>query len=362
MTKPTMLDYIYETKTVLKGIINNSSTLCGNFSKQFVTNEYKRVILVASGTSYNACVTAKYFLEKMLRIPVTPLTAYSFAHYENILSKDDLIIAVTQEGESTNTIDCLKKANTLGLDNYVVTEYLDNTCTQIAKGKVTIDCGREFVGPKTKGYTATVLTLFMMALESAKLKGGISQNEFVDYKSRAETTVNNIDVIIEQTKVWFEDNKEDLIKCECCYMLGYGANIGTAMEGALKSLETVRYPFFSFEVEEFLHGPLASVKPDVYTILIAPKSYGYDRANRLYEIMNSQNKHSYAIGVQEGIHTKHVLEGDFINDPDFSPLEYCIPLQLFAYLLYIAKGIDLEVRNYPRTRDALPTKAKPVQR
>ncbi|MBW8352003.1 SIS domain-containing protein [Bacillus sp. IITD106] len=361
MTKPTMLDYIHETKPAVIGIIQNSGSLCGEFAKQVANKGYKRIILAASGTSYNACVTAKYFMEKMFSLPVTPMTAYSFAHYENVLSKDDLIVAVTQEGESTNTIDCLKKANELGLDNYVVTEYLDNTCTQIAKGKVTIDCGREFVGPKTKGYTATVLTLYMMALESAQHLGTISQEEYVDYKERAAATINNLDVIVEQTKEWFEANKEDLINCERCYMLGYGANVGTAIEGALKSLETVRDTFFGFEVEEFLHGPLASVKPDVYTILIAPKGFGYDRATELYKILHSQNEHSYAIGAQESVDSKHVLAGDFINDPDFSTLEYCVPLQLFAYLLYTAKGIDLEVRNYPRTRDALPTKANPVR-
>ena len=361
MNKFTMLDYVHETKSAVIGIIERSSELCSEFANQFAQKKYKRVILAASGTSYNACVTAKYFMEKMLKVTVTPVTSYSFAHYESILSNEDLIIAVTQEGESTNTIDCLKKANELKLDNYVVTEYLNNTCTQIAQHKVTIDCGREFMGPKTKGYTATVLTLYMMGLESAKAIGNITEDEYVGYKVRAVATINNLDIVIEKTKAWFEANKDDLVKCERCYMLGYGANVGTAIEGALKSLETVRYTFFAFEVEEFLHGPLASVKPDVYTMLIAPKGYGYERANGLYKILNSQNQHSYAIGAQDGVDSKNVLDGGFINDEDFSTLEYCVPLQLFAYLLYTAKGIDLNVRNYPRTREALPTKARPVQ-
>lgn len=361
MSNPTMLDYIHETKSAVIGIIENSSELCETFAKKFVEKRYKRVILVASGTSYNACVTAKYFMEKMLKIAVTPMTSYSFAHYENVLSGEDLIVAVTQEGESTNTIDSLQKANALQLDNFVVTEYLDNTCTAIAQHKVTIDCGREFIGPKTKGYTATVLTLYMMALEAAKSLKHISESDYTGYKSRASATINNLDVVIEKTKAWFEANKEDLVKCERCYMLGYGANVGTAIEGALKALETVRYTFFAFEVEEFLHGPLASVKPDVYTVMIAPKGYGYERANSLYKILHDQNEHAYAIGAQEGVDSKHVLDAGFIDDEDFSPLEYCVPLQLFAYLLYTAKGIDLNIRNYPRTKDALPTKARPVQ-
>ncbi|MDP4109171.1 MAG: SIS domain-containing protein [Bacillota bacterium] len=355
--KPSMLDYVNETKSAIIGIVENSDALCSGFAKQFAAKKYKRVLLPSSGTSNNACVTAKYFMEKMLKVPVTPVTAYSFAHYEEILGTDDLVVAVTQEGESTNTIDSIKKANELGLDNYVVTENLDNTCTKLAQHKVTIDCGREYMGPKTKGYTATVLTLYMMSLEAARAIGNISEKEYADYKKRVAAVINNLDVVIKNTLTWFDDNKEDLSKCDRCYVLSYGANVGTAVEGALKSLETVRDIFFAFETEEFLHGPLASLKPNIYTVFISPKSYGYERANTLFKILNSQTEHSYSIGAQQGAESKHILDGGFIDDDDFSTLEYCVPMQLFAYLLYTAKGIDLEVRNYPRTKDALPTKA-----
>ena len=363
MSNFTMYDYVYETRKYALNIVDNSEKLCKDFAPKFAEKKYDRILLVASGTSNNACVTAKYFMEKILRLPCVIYTAYAFAHYESIFYPEtDLMIAVTQEGESTNTIDAITRANKLGIDNYVVTEYLDNTCTQLAKGKVTIDCNREFMGPKTKGYTCTVLTLYIMALEASKAAGMITDKEYNDVKARMRKTVDNIDDIARASEIWFEANKNDLINCEKCYVLGYGANVGTAIEGALKSLETVRFQFFAFEVEEFLHGPLASVKPDVYTILIAPPSYGYERACGLYKIMNEQNEHSYALGTIDGVETPHVLKAPFINDEDFSTLEYCIPLQLFAYLLYTAKGIDLNVRNYPRTRDALPTKARPVQR
>lgn len=363
MSEFVMLDYIHETQETALKILENSEKICQVFAEGFAEKKYRRVILTASGTSYNACVTAKYYMEKMLRVPCVPATSYAFAHYEETFCPDsDLMVAVTQEGESTNTIDALKKANELGIDNFVVTEYLNNTCTQTARKKVTIDCGREFVGPKTKGYTCTVLTLYLMALEAAKAGGLIENDSYEENKKRLFAVLSNINSVIEKTKVWFEKNKDDFIKCEKCYVLGYGANVGTAMEGALKSMETVRYPYFWFETEEFLHGPLASVKPDVYAVLIAPKTYGYDRVNELFKIMHGQNTHVYSIGAQEGVESDHVLDGGFVNDEDFSTLEYCVPLQLMAYLTYTARGIDLNVRNYPRTRDLLPTKAKPPQR
>lgn len=302
-------------------------------------------------------------MEKTLGIPCVLVNSYNFAHYESVFYPEtDLMVAVTQEGESTNTIDAIERANSMGMDNFVVTEYLDNTCTQIAKGKVTIDCDREFMGPKTKGYTCTVLTLYIMALEAAKAAGKLSEEEYSSIKARMHKTVDNLDNVIAASEKWFEENKADLLPCEKCYVIGYGPNWGTAVEGALKSLETVRYAFFSFEMEEFLHGPLASIKPDVYTIIVAPPSYGYERANGLFKVMFEQHPHVYSIGTQKGFNSSHILEAPFINDEDFSTLEYCVPLQLFAYLLYTAKGIDLNVRNYPRTNGALPTKAKPLQR
>lgn len=359
MSDYVMLDYINETQETSLKIVKDSGNICREFAESFHEKAYSRVLLIASGTSYNACVTARYFMEKMLKVPCVTATSYAFAHFEETLyPQTDLLIAVTQEGESTNTIDALKKANELGMDNFVVTEYLDNTCTKTAKKKITINCGREFVGPKTKGYTCTVLTLYLMALEAAKSCGYADDAEYENYKKRINHVLKHTEKVIQHTKEWFERNKKDFIACEKCYVVGCGANVGTAMEGALKSLETVRYPYFWFESEEFLHGPLASVKPDVYTVLISPKTYGYERINTLFKIMYDQNDHVYSIGAQNGVESDHVLDAEFIDDEDFSTLEYCIPLQLLAYLTYTAKGIDLNVRNYPRTRDALPTKAK----
>jgi len=363
MAQYTMIGYVYETREWALNILDKSAELCADFAKKVAERGYKRIWLVASGTSNNACITAKYFMEKTLGIPCVVVTSYDFAHYENIFYPEtDVVVAVSQEGESTNTIDAIERANALGIDTFIVTEDVNNTCTQIAGGKVTIACGREYFGPKTKGYTCTVLTLYIMAVEAAKACGKIDEAQYADLFARMRKTVDNIDNVAKAAEAWFEANKEDLLPCEKCYVIGYGANYGTAIEGALKSLETVRYTFFSFSMEEYLHGPLASMKPDVYAILVSPPSYGYERMNGLFKVMFEQHDHVYSIGRQEGFTSPHIMEGPFINDEDFSTLEYCVPLQLFAYLLYTAKGIDLEVRNYPRTKGALPTKAKELER
>lgn len=363
MKKPVMLDYIHETRQYAARVLDNSAKNCERFAAQYAARKYKRILIAASGTSCNACITARPFMEKVLGVPVTVFTAYDFAHYDKVIHRDeDLLITLTQEGESTNTLDCIRKADQLSLDNWIVTEDRDSTGTNMAGGRVIIDCGREYVGPKTKGYTCSVLTLYVMALEAGKAAGSITDAQYADYMARARRTVDNIDNVIERSKAWFEHNKEQLVPCERCYMISYGANVGTVLEGALKSLETVRYTFFSFELEEFLHGPIASVKKDVYLLLVSPRGEGYQRANTLYKFLDQHHPNTFGVGAQDGVDSPKVLDGGFMDDEDFSPLEYGIPLQLFAYLLYTAKGIDLEVREYPRPGDALSTKAQKLER
>ncbi len=352
-----MLDYIHEEQKYALHIYDNAEKICEEFANNYAVKSYGRILLVASGTSNNACLTARHFMEYVLNKPVQLFSSYDYAHHNTLFRSDDLVITVTQEGESTNTIDAINVANEHHIDNYVVTENVDNTCTKLAGGKVTIECDREFFGPKTKGYTCTVLTLYMMALEAAHKAESITHSEYEELRARCNKSLSNIDTIIEESEKWFEENKEELIACERAYVVGYGAHVGTALEGALKSLETVRYFYFSFETEEFLHGPLASVKPDVYTFIIAPKGKDYARSHAIYTAMAEQNSHVFAIGKQDGDESKHVLNGTFTDDEYMSVFEYIVPLQLLAYRTFKGKGIDLNVRNYPRISAAVPTKS-----
>lgn len=351
-----MLMYINETYKWVTNIYDKSEAITKDFVEMFKSKEYSRIVLVASGTSYNACLTSKHFIEKVLKMPVYLNTAYDYAHYNSIFNKDDLMISVTQEGESTNTVDAIKKAHSMGVDTVTVTEFLDNTCTKLADTKVTIDCDREYFGPKTKGYTCTVLTLYIMALEVAKSTSRISIEEYNNYKLSMKKTLDNIPNIIEESQKWFDLNFDDLVKCEKAYVVGYGPHSGTAFEGALKSLETVRYFYFSFDTEEFLHGPLASVRDDVYTFIISPKNDDYDRNHNLYKGMSLQNKHVYSIGNQDEYNDNHTLKGPFIDDLYMSVFEYIIPFQILAYRTFTGKGIDLNVREYPLIHDYVKTK------
>ena len=353
-----MLMYINETAKYATQIYEKSEELTADFVKMVCSKNYERIVLVASGTSYNACLTSRHFMEEVLKMPVYLSSSYDYAHYNTVFKKSDLVITVSQEGESTNTIDALLKAKEKGVDTVTVTEYLNNTCTRLSDVKVTIDCDREYFGPKTKGYTCSVLSLYVMALEAAKALKTISEGEYAAFRVSMKKSIDNIPTIIDESEKWFKANEEELVRCEKAYVVGYGPHAGTAFEGALKSLETVRYFYFSFDTEEFLHGPLASVRSDVYTFIISPKNDDYARTQSLYKGMAAQNEHVFSIGAQDGEDNVHILKGSFTDDKYMSVFEYIIPLQILAYRTFTGKGIDLNVREYPKMAGYLNTKTE----
>ena len=356
-----MLDYIHETKSAALHIFNDRKRITEGFVKAFCAKDYRRLLLVASGTSYNSCLTSKHFAEAVLQIPVSLSTSYDYAHYNTLFNADDFAITVTQEGESTNTIDALKTMKSHGIANCVITEVMPNTCTATADFRVDLDCGREFFGPKTKGYVCSVLTIYMCVLEAALKLGRISESQYQTYCDDCQATLDHLDSVVESADQWIELNKEDLFACERAYVIGNGPNVGTALEGALKSLETVRYFYFSFEAEEFLHGPLASVKTDVRTFIIAPHDQTYERLKTLYEAMKEQNEHVFIVGNIDQT-DNHICNASFLDKPYMNVFEYIVPFQLLAYRTFKGKGIDLNVREYPRIGNAVATKAKELER
>jgi len=353
-----MLQYINETGKYALHIFDKAPEICSGISADFKEHQYKRILLVGSGTSNNACLAARDFMRAVLKTPVEVYTSYDYAHYNTLFLKDDIAIFVSNEGESTNTIDAINTAKKNGVRTYIVTEAAKNTCTLTADAKVVLDCGFEYFGPKTKGYTCSVLTLYMIALETAKAMDRVSDAEYEHYRETCRNSLSRIPSIIDASEEFISKNREELIGCERAYVVGYGPHVATALEGSLKCLETVRYFYFSFEAEEFLHGPLASVKDDVYTFIINPKNGDHERCEAIYKGMSRTNSHVFNITSEKDDQDPHVFCGPFTDDEYMSVFEYIIFFQLLAYRTFTGKGIDLNVRNYPKFSNTVPTKAK----
>ena len=144
-----MLDYIHETKSAALHIFEDRARITARFVGTVQGRCVDRLLLVASGTSYNSCMAARHYFERILGIPVELSTSYDYAHFNTLFREGDFAIAVTQEGESTNTVDAIRRMAEKGVPNCVVTEVKDNTCTREADFRVDLDCGFEDFGPKT---------------------------------------------------------------------------------------------------------------------------------------------------------------------------------------------------------------------
>mgnify|MGYP000944868688 CR=1 FL=1 len=209
-----MFDYIKSQPSILSKIIENRKEITKNFVDIYKENNIKGITIIGSGSSFNSSSAAKYFMEKLLKVKVNVIYPYTFNNYENILDKDEIFITVSQGGKSTATIDSVKKVN--------------------------IACGEETVGYKTKGYTSTILTLYLLALETAYALKKINNEEYDLYIKEIEEAVCNIDNIIAETDSWYKTNKDDLVNAENVMVVGYGPNYGTALEGRLKLSETAK--------------------------------------------------------------------------------------------------------------------------
>lgn len=352
-----MLDYIHETKSAALHVFEDRARITARFVEAVQARSVDRVLLVASGTSYNSCMAVRHFFERMLEIPVALSTSYDYAHFNTLFREGDFAIAVTQEGESTNTVDAIKRMAERGVPNCVVTEVKDNTCTREADFRVDLDCGFEDFGPKTKGYVCSVLTLLVCALEWAHASGRLSDEGYEAECERIRATLDHLDAVVAAAERFIERNHDELVACERAYVIGNGEHVATALEGSLKCLETVRQFYFSFEGEEFLHGPIASVRPSVYTFIIAPEGEVGERLRVLYRSMREQNEHVFLVGSLDE-DNPHVCDCGFLSYPDVDALEYVVPFQLLAYRTFTGKGMDLNVREYPRTGKAVPTKTE----
>lgn len=350
-----MYSYVKEEPVVLGNIIDDRKKITMDFISVLEKNDIREIIFVASGSSYNAAFATKYFMQKMMKVKVSVIYPYTFNHYENIFNKDSLIVGISQSGKSAATIEALEKANNLGLRNIVLTADVESKISKYVENITEISCGEEIVSFKTKGYTSTLLTLYLIAIETAYMKKFISLASYNGYIKNLKNIVKNLDNIIDSTDNWYENNKNDLIKTDKIMVIGYGSNYGTALEGGLKLNETVRCSVNSHELEEFMHGPYLSLKEDIYMFFISSPGEGKKRINDLYNYVLNITKHCYMITNIRDDNRKNLI-GNFIAEEDFSPLEFVIPFQILSFKLATDKGIDLSVSKFPDFDDYLKSK------
>lgn len=274
MTKYTMLDYVKETPIVARKNIQHYQMLVEPLLNLMKEKNYRQIILVASGSSYNACYAARPFMKRVLKKDVKIITPFTFTYYENEVEEDDLVLVVTQSGLSTNAIDAIETLNKKGHTSICLTGNVNSDVKKYADFVIDYGVGEELVGYVTKGVTSLCLFLILLS---------IAYTEEEKYIYEVEKAIDINEQLITKTMSFIEKNYKNLSSMNWAYSVGAGANYGTALESALKIGETVHIPSCVYEIEEYIHGPNLQLTPQYNVFIYDSNDQASKRVKQIYK-------------------------------------------------------------------------------
>ena len=343
MTEITMYDYILEEKDVLLNILQKRKTITRPFCTLLQEKNVDELVLCGSGTSYHAALAARRIMENLLQIRVRAELPSLFTTQQKIYSKNTLVLGISQGGNSYSTADALEKAKTHQCMTAGLSENSKSLIFRLSDVHLLMECGAELSIAKTKGYTATVLILWLLGIEGALCLKRISDSEAEELIQRLNTVITNYDAIIPAATRWVDAIQEELIEGRRILVLGYGNNYANVLEGSLKMLETLRFGIVGYDLEEFCHGIYNSIQNDTRLLYLAsPDPYEKDRLIQIHSVIKETTNHQYIIGgkLPPSITTNKDCLLPMTDDPDFHVLEYILPLQIISSRIPYKLGIN----------------------
>jgi len=346
-----MLKEIYEQprsiKDSMRGRLNAAKgiiSLGGIIDYQQKLMQCKRIIIVACGTSWHAGLVGEYLFEDLARIPVEVEYASEFRYRNPIIDENDVVIAISQSGETADTLAAIELAKTKGATIIGICNVVGSSIARATHAGSYTHAGPEIGVASTKAFTAQVTILSLMALSIAGKKGSISRSRYHELLSdmeaipeKVEKTLQVNDSILALAKI-FQDARNFLY-------LGRGYNFPVALEGALKLKEISYIHAEGYPAAEMKHGPIALIDEEMPVVVIATKKGSYDKV-----VSNIQE-----VKARKGVIIAIVTEGDEVvrdmadhvieipeTDEAFVPLVATIPLQLLSYHIAVLRGCNVD--------------------
>ena len=304
----------------------------------------QRIIIVACGTSWHAALVAEYVIEELCRIPVEVEYASEFRYRNPIINKGDIIIAISQSGETADTLVAIEKAKQQGAIIFGIVNAVGSSIARLSHGGAYTHAGPEIGVASTKAFTGQLAVLTMMALKIAKEKNTISHERYTKLLFELDAIPEKVDALLKNVdaiKIIAEKYKG----AADALFLGRGYNFPIALEGALKLKEISYIHAEGYPAAEMKHGPIALVTETLPVVFVATKdSYHEKIVSNIQEIKARRGK-VIAI-ITEGDEIIPGLADDvfFVPAADeiMAPLLSCVPLQLLSYYVGIAKGVDVD--------------------
>ena len=350
----TMRSCIEEQPAVMQRIFENRSENLKDLLSYYKEICPDHLYIIACGSSYNASCAAAVFMEKALDIDVT---VHVPSQIPTIRAKRPLILAVSQGGESTNTIAAVK-----ALKNYplvAVTGKKECTVNTLCDRHFDFGCGIETVGPKTKGYTATILSFSLFALEAGYASGSLSKEDYDRYTAMFAAVPANLQENITRTDAFVEKYLDVFCAAEKIAFTGKGVGGQLAKECALKVMETLLIPSIQYEFEEYLHGPICAIDDRMIGFYMLPNDAD---ASRMYSAAKAHETlcpNSFILTGDAQISGEKVLQLVCSGDDATVPFEYVLASQIISDIVPIKHDIvNKGMKQFRLFDDLVKIKAK----
>lgn len=347
---------------MLKEIFEQPTTIADSLRGRLILNEHRiilsgvdaiqdklanarRIIIVACGTSWHAGLVAEYVIEELCRVNVEVEYASEFRYRNPVISSDDVIIAISQSGETADTLVALERAKEQGATIFGIVNVVGSSIARISHAGCYTHAGPEIGVASTKAYTAQLAVLMLFALKLAKARGTISDERFDELCQELHDVPEKVQ--------WVLENEVDNIKAiaykykdarDVLY-LGRGYNFPTALEGALKLKEISYIHAEGYPAAEMKHGPIALVDEELPVVFIASKdAYQEKIVSNIQEI---KARKGMVISVMtEGDEVTPTISNDVMVVPEadevIAPLLTVVPLQLLSYYIGVYRGLDVD--------------------
>ena len=310
--------------------------------KRFLNAE--RILIVACGTSWHAGLVAEYIFEEFARIPVEVEYASEFRYRNPIITEKDIVIAISQSGETADTLAAIKMAKSKGAFVFGVCNVVGSSISRESDAGAYTHAGPEIGVASTKAFTTQITVLTLIALRLARAKGTMSSSDFRMYLHEMELIPGKVEKLLEIDSKVEEIAKKYLLSTNFLY-LGRGFNFPVALEGALKLKEISYIHAEGYPAAEMKHGPIALIDDRMPIVVIATNKGHYDKVVSNIQEIKSRKGKIIAI-VTEGDTVVKEIADHVIEIPDteeaLTPLLTTIPLQLLSYYIAVMRDCNVD--------------------
>ncbi|MDF0719915.1 MULTISPECIES: glutamine--fructose-6-phosphate transaminase (isomerizing) [Chryseobacterium group] len=326
---------------VEEGIIK----MAGIFDHLERFNNAGRIIIIACGTSWHAGLIGEYLIEEFARVNVEVEYASEFRYRNPIITEKDVVIAISQSGETADTMAALKLAKEKGAFIYGICNVVDSSIARITDAGSYTHAGPEIGVASTKAFTAQLTVLSLIALKLGKHNGALSNSEFMSLITELDLLPKKIEEALQSTHDITKEIAKDFVQTQNFLYLGRGYNFPSALEGALKLKEISYIHAEGYPAAEMKHGPIALIDENMPIVIIAPKKGHYDKLVSNVQEIKARKGKVIAV-VNKGDEQVAAMADYVIEIPEtsecFSPIVAAIPLQLLAYYVAVYRGANVD--------------------